>query len=98
MSPRHPRRPLRVLLTREIILSDEDLGHAINAVVTNSPDVWKYTKIVRRRERALRNVLSPEQWQVYIGLEEAVNDRVNFETELLVMWAFDQGLREGRQR
>jgi hypothetical protein len=33
-----------------------------------------------------------------MALEEAVNDRVAVETEVLVTWAFEQGVAAGRSK
>ncbi len=98
MSRRRPASSPCVPLTVKILGDDDALGEAIGPVLAETPKLARYTKDVRCRERALRKVLNNRQWRVYMALEEAVIDRVLAETNVLIRWAFDEGVRAGRSR
>ena len=86
----------RPRLTPQIIADDGALTDAIPAALT-SPKLAPFTTEVLRRQRALRALLTDEQMQVYLGLEQAVNDRIAAESIALARWAWREGRRIGRE-
>jgi len=42
--------------------------------------------------------VNAKAWNVYLRLEEIVNERASFEQDVLVRWAFREGRRYGRRR
>ena len=71
--------PTTPRLTPEMVGDDGALTDAIPEELT-SPNLAPFTAEVLRRQRTLRAVLTDEQVQVYLALEEAVNDRIAAES------------------
>ncbi len=86
--------PTTPRLTPEMVGDDGALTDAIPEALT-SPNLAPFTAEVLRRQRKLRAVLTDEQVQVYLALEEAVNDRIAAESIVLVRWAWREGRRVG---
>ena len=76
-----------------IMKNADALGDAIDKVILGSKRGRKLTARVRRAQRRLRRAVGERAWQVYLALEEIVNERMAREEDLLIRWAFREGRR-----
>jgi len=88
----------RVKLTSKKLTDEDALGDAIDRVIGSSRKSRTLTRRVLRAQRRLRRAVGDRAWQLYLALEETVNARTRWEGDLLVAWAFGEGLRHGRRR
>ena len=84
-------------LTRKIVTDDQALSDAIIEVLTRSKG-WRKScrKVVRAQDR-LRRLANVDAWLSYLKLEEVTNARATIEADVLIRWAFEQGLRRSRR-
>lgn len=84
----------RPKLTPEILTKDHALGATIEAFL-GSRMANSGGEVVRRQE-ALRCLVTPEAWTVFLGIEEAMQDHATEAQDELVRWSFREGMRAGR--
>jgi hypothetical protein len=85
-------------LTKKIIRDDLALSDAISAVLEHAKRHRAQTKKILLLQRTLQRRVPRDAWNVYLHLEDAVNERASDEQDALVRWAFRQGRRYERRR
>ena len=80
-------------LFHAIVTDDTALTMAIDAFVRADPAYKRRTRKILRRQRELRALLDSEQWDEFLGVEEATNERLADAMITLVRWAFAEGRR-----
>lgn len=66
--------PHRTLITPDILADDVLFGEVINQVLLADPGLNRIHRQLIRRQRALRAVVTDEQWARYMLAEEAFTD------------------------
>lgn len=70
-----PKRCARRLqITPDILADDVRLGEAIDQVLLADPGLNRIHRQLIRRQRALRALVTDEQWRKYMLVEEAFTD------------------------
>jgi hypothetical protein len=85
-------------LTKKILRDDLALSDAISAVLEGAKRHRAQTKKILLLQRTLQRKVARDAWNVYLHLEDAVNERSSDEQDRLVRWAFRQGRRYERRR
>ena len=80
-------------LTAKMLKDHEAVGDAIDRVLLASKAWGKASRRIRKAQGRLRRIVSFDGWMAYLRLEEIVNARAAIEMEVVVRWAFEQGVR-----
>jgi hypothetical protein len=80
------------MLTPRIVRSD-GLLEAIEAFLSESSASWEGQSTLVVLQDSLQGSLSTDDWALYLELESISNERSARLQEVLVRWAFDQGMR-----
>jgi hypothetical protein len=81
------------VLTAEILADADALSTMIGELLVSTKTYRKLSKRVRRAQDRLQKVVTDKAWKRYMRLEEVVNERTGEETDTLVRWAFEAGVR-----
>ena len=93
-----PPRPYRIQLTSDIIADDVLVGEAIDQILVAEPGLNRIHRQIARRQRALRAVVTDQQWRLYMVIEELFNDRWSRALDIVAKAFFAAGQRDRRWR
>ena len=85
-------------LTPEIVADDGQLAAAVDELLRTDPDLAKLQAGVIAAQARLRAVLDDAEWAAYLGVDEAVGERLAEAVIVIARWAFDEGIRHAVRR
>lgn len=83
-------------LTAKIVRDDEAVARTLDGLLLGNRSFRRLSARVRRVQGQLRKLVSDDAWHAYLKLEATVNERASLEADLIVKWAFEADVREGR--
>lgn len=94
---RSPRTRSLPRLTAKVVADDDALWEVLNAVVLATPGYPRRRRQVIRQQERLKDVVSEEAWNVFIKIEQLINERNEDVLMNVVRWAFEEGRPCGGQ-
>jgi hypothetical protein len=86
------------VLTPETIADDEALAEAVDAIVLQDEEARRWNAEGAIYEEALRAIVEPDTWQVYLRLEELHNARWSELLLVIARWGFTEGVKSASRR
>ena len=84
-------------LTPEIVAGDTLLAAAVDELLLTDPELAALQAKVIEAQVRLRAVLVDEAWEAYLGVDEAVGERLAEAVLVIARWAFTEGVKNGGQ-
>ena len=84
-------------LTPEIVADDGQLAAAVDELLRTDPGLAKLQAKVVQAQARLRAVLDDEGWAAYLGVDDAVGERLAEAVIVIARWAFYEGVKTGGQ-